>query len=82
MFLHKVGPTYGCKTMKGLLAAKGVKAGQRQISGVLPAVNPSYHHRRLMQTARQINLVPYHASYFGHKMYVDQDEKLVWGDSY
>ena len=63
--------------MKGLLAAQRVKAGQRQISTVLPAVNPTYHHRRLTQTARQINPVPYHASYFGRKLHVDQNEKLV-----
>ena len=30
-----------------------------------------------MQTARQINPFPYHASYFGHKLHVDQNEKLV-----
>lgn len=73
----QVGPTYGRKTMKGLLAAKGVKAGQQQISAVLPAVNPTYHHRRLTQTACHINPIPYHASYFGHKLHVDQNEKLV-----
>lgn len=73
----QVGPTYGRKTMKGLLAAKGVKAGQRQIAAVLPAVNPTYHHARLTRTARQLNPIPYHASYFGHKLHVDQNEKLV-----
>jgi len=63
--------------MKGLLAAKGVKTGQRQISAVLPAINPTYHHARQTRTARQINPTPYHASYFGHKLHVDQNEKLV-----
>jgi len=29
------------------------------------------------RTARQINPTPYHASYFGHKLHVDQNEKLV-----
>ena len=68
---------YGRKTLKGLLASKGIKAGQCQIASVLPAVNPQYHHRRLTQTARQINPIPYHASYFGHKFHADQNEKLV-----
>ena len=36
-----------------------------------------YHQRRQTQTARQMNPVPYHASYFGQKLHVDQNEKLV-----
>ena len=55
---------------------KGIKAGQRQISAVLPIVNPTYHHRRQSLTARQVNPIPYSASYFGHKLHADQNEKL------
>ena len=40
-------------------------------------MNPGYHHARRTSTARQINPVPYHACYFGHKLHVDQNEKLV-----
>ena len=63
--------------MKGLLAAKGIKAGQRQIAAVLPAVNPTYHRMRQTRTARQVNPIPYNADYFGHKIHADQNEKLV-----
>lgn len=36
-----------------------------------------YSHARRVNTARQINPIPYRADYFGHKLHVDQNEKLV-----
>lgn len=32
---------------------------------------------RVTRTERQTNPVPYSAKYFGHKVHVDQNEKLV-----
>ena len=46
-------------------------------TAVLPGVNPAYHHQRKTPTAHQINPFPHHASYFGHKPHVDQNEKLM-----
>ncbi len=63
--------------MKGLLASEGIQAGQRQISLALPKVHPVYHRQRQTLTARQMNPFPYNASYFGHKLHIDQNEKLV-----
>ena len=60
--------------MKGLLAAKGIKAGQCQIAAILPAVNPTYHHMQQPRTAWQMNPTP---DYFGHKLHANQSEKLV-----
>ncbi len=40
-------------------------------------MNPTYHRQRQTQTARQLNSIPYQASYFGHKLHIDQNEKLV-----
>lgn len=75
--ISKVGPTYGRKTMKGYLASRGIRAGQRQIAAVLPYANPVYHHKRQTNTEKVINPIPYSASYFGHKVHIDQNEKLV-----
>jgi len=30
-----------------------------------------------ISTSLQTNPVPYHADYFGHKLHIDQNEKLV-----
>ena len=32
---------------------------------------------RMSDSARSINAVPYWADYFGHKLHIDQNEKLV-----
>lgn len=63
--------------MQGYLATKGVRAGVRQIGNVLRHVYPHYHSRRLNMAAERINPVPYRAQYFGHKLHMDQNEKLV-----
>ena len=59
------------------MAAQGIKAGQRQIAAVLPQANPVYHRQRQTRSAHQLNPIPYHANYFGHKLHADQNEKLV-----
>ena len=75
--IGRVGPTYGRKTMKGFLASKGIRVGQRQIAAVMPYCNPTYHRRRQANTAKLLNPIPYYASYFGNKLHVDQNEKMV-----
>ena len=75
--IGRVGPTYGRKTMKGFLATNGIRVGQRQIAAVMPYCNPAYHRRRQANTAKLLNPIPYYASYFGHKLHVDQNEKMV-----
>lgn len=77
MGVAQVGPTYGRKTMQGLLAAGGVRASQRRVARSLRNVAPGYHHCRRAATARQTNPVPYNVDYFGHKLHIDQNEKLV-----
>ena len=43
----------------------------------LARVAPEYHQRRRHDVARLTNPVPYTANYYGHKLHVDQNEKLV-----
>ena len=63
--------------MTGLLASKGIKVSENNVGKALQTVQPEYHLSRCTATARLMNPVPYHADYFGHKLHVDQNEKLV-----
>ena len=38
---------------------------------------PQYHQRRQTNTARLTNPIPYKANYFGRKLHIDQNQKLV-----
>ena len=73
----QVGPVYGRKTMRGLLTSQGLRVSQVRVGESLRRTNPSYHHQRMNSTAKQLNPVPYSAEYFGHKVHIDQNEKLV-----
>ena len=63
--------------MTGLLASRGLKVSEVNIGKSLRTVNPGYHSARCTATARLMNPVPYHPDYFGHKLHIDQNEKLV-----
>ena len=56
--------------MTGLLSSRGLHVSQQRVS-------PGYHNARQTETARQTNPIPYHADYVGHKLHIDQNEKLV-----
>ena len=40
-------------------------------------MNPGYNYARRTKTGIQMYPVRYHADYFGHKLHVDQSEKLA-----
>ena len=63
--------------MTGLLASKGLHISQKRVGKSLIRTNLSYHHARTTVTARHINPARYLAHYFGHKLHIDQNEKLV-----
>ena len=46
----EVGPSYGRKTMTGLLRARGVHEERYRIQQSLKHVNPTYHHQRQNDT--------------------------------
>lgn len=74
----QVGPVYGRKMMTGYIRQKhNISIGQNRIGRSLATVNPTHHQRRRQNTARQTNPIPYRADYFGHKLHIDQNEKLV-----
>ena len=73
----QVGPVYGRQTMTGVLASQGLRVSQTRVAEALKRTNPRYHHKLSTATARLMNPRQYSADYFGHKVYADQNEKLV-----
>lgn len=73
----QVGPTYGRKCMTGLLAAEGFKIAEKRVGTSLRKVGSAYHSMRATRTQNLINPIPYSAKYVGHKIHIDQNEKLV-----
>jgi len=63
--------------MTGLLSSHGVHVSQQRVGDSLCRVSPGYQNARQTATAHQTNPIPYHADYTGHKLHIDQNEKLV-----
>lgn len=73
----QVGHQYGRKTMQGLLASRGVRVGEGRVGQSLKRVSPGAQAMRTCLARRLLNPVPYSAEYFGEKLHVDQNEKLI-----
>lgn len=63
--------------MTGLLSAHGVRCAQRRVGKSLQRVDHESHSQRQRGVERLTNPLPYNAEYFGHKLHIDQNEKLV-----
>ena len=50
---------------------------QLRVGQSLQRVNPVHHYRRRTRTHRPTNPVSYRSDYFGEKLHVNQNEKLV-----
>ncbi|XP_029939783.1 uncharacterized protein LOC115382217 isoform X2 [Salarias fasciatus] len=61
--------------MTGYLCSMGVRVGEGRVGKVLRDIHQPYHDFR-RQGARNLNPVPYHAECMGHKLHLDQNEKL------
>lgn len=73
----RVGPYFGRKTLQGFLKSRGCFVGERRIGAALNRVCPVYAAARRCRAAVQTNPLPYRADYFGHRLHLDQNEKLV-----
>lgn len=74
-YFPQTGPHFGRRMMKGYLSTKNVFAGEARIGSVLRTVHQPYHEER-RQGSRNLNPIPYTAEYMGHKMHIDQNEKI------
>ena len=63
--------------MTGLLLSEGIRVCQLRVGKSLQRVNPGYHRHRQNRTHRSTNPVSYRSDYFGEKLHIDQNEKLV-----
>lgn len=63
--------------MKGYVQAKGLKVSERRLRHLLPSVAPIGHQLRQTSSNERRNPATYIARYFGHKLHLDQNEKLV-----
>lgn len=63
--------------MTGFLSSQGFRISQQRVGLALKRINPLHHSRRQDTAQRSINPVPYTAKYFGEKLHIDQNEKLI-----
>ena len=63
--------------MCGLLASEGPKISENRVGKALHVVRPDYHNMRVTKATQNLNPRPYRAEYFGEKLHIDQNEKLV-----
>ena len=72
----KVGGNYKKKMLMGHLKSMGVSILERKFGNALK-ISPRTQTERCIQAGRSCNPKVYKADYFGLKLYVDQNEKLV-----
>ena len=63
--------------MIGYLESQGMKIGEHSFGASLKRVAPESHEGRRQDTINKSNPIPYKANYFGHKLHLDQNEKLI-----
>ena len=63
--------------MTGRLRSMGVSILERKVGNALKKICPSTQAERCMQAGRSFYLKVYKADYSGHKLHVDQNEKLL-----
>ena len=63
--------------MKGHLLASGLSVAEYRVGESLKRVCPEGSDARRTNTVQRTNPVRYSAKYFGHKIHIDQNEKLV-----
>ena len=68
---------HGRRTWTGVLASKGLKAGEKRVGESLRIVSSLYSQARRHPVARMTNPGTYQADYFGQKLHIDQNKKNV-----
>lgn len=68
---------YGRKMLKGYIHSKGVLVSERRRKKALPRLVPTWYHARQQNLHERSNRSVYIARYFGQKLHLDQNEKLI-----
>lgn len=63
--------------MRGHLLSKGFRISERNLATALKAVDPDSYESRRQNALNRTNPIPYRPRYFGHKLHIDQNEKLA-----
>ena len=64
--------------MTGYVRQKhNVATAEKRVGAALSMVSPQYTAQRGTSTTRAVNPISYRADYFGHKLHIDQNEKLA-----
>ena len=63
--------------MKGYLHSKGMFVSEEKVAQSLQRVAPESYEQRRQNTVDRTNPIPYNSMYFGHKLHIDQNEKLI-----
>ena len=77
VIFNQVGPVYGRRSMKGVLESKGLKVCEARVAQSLRRVAPTQYEQCRHDTLDKINCIPYIARFYGHKLHMDQSEKLA-----
>ncbi len=62
--------------LKGYLEAQDISIGEHKVSRSLQRVAPTAYEHRRQNTLETANPIPYTARHFGHKLHIDQNEKI------
>ena len=62
--------------LKGALESNGIKVSEGRVAASLQRVAPIQYEQRRHDAMDKLNPSPYIALYFGHKLHLDQNEKL------
>ena len=63
--------------MRGMLASRGFYASEVRVGHALQCVDPGHHRQRRENSYCQRHPAIYQADYFGEKLHINQNEKLV-----
>ena len=65
------------KLMRGMVSSEGFEITEKHIASSLHRVAPEAYEAQRNDTHDRLNPKPYIALYHGHKLHIDQNEKLV-----
>jgi hypothetical protein len=75
--IEQVGAYYGRRMLTGSLRSQNIYASEVRVRLAMMTVDPSNYSARQFDIVRRFNPVPYNSEYFGHKIHIDLNEKLI-----